>query len=105
MMRIILIITFCLFLLTQVNAQDQNCDKATINNIKGKWITSADNIVSPDKTFPTSQYNQLRSRLDKIAVMFQEAYSPPAGKQAEWYRSIRGSAIVNNGPVPYTFNS
>ena len=81
------------------------CNDDIIMNVKGKWTTSADNIVSPDKTFPASQYNQLRTRLDKIAILFKEAYPEPVGLEAKWYRSIRESSLVENGPVPYQFNS
>ena len=96
-------ITCFIFLFIAVHAQD--CDKYTIMNTKGKWVTDADNIVSPEKTFPSSQYNQLRTRLDKIAELFKEAYPQPMGMQAKWYRSIRGNAIIANGPAPYQFNS
>ena len=99
------IIIFCLFFLSRINAQDQNCDPSVIMNVKGKWTTEANNIVDPEKTFPSSQYNQLYSRLDKIAAMYQQAYPQPTGMQAKWYRSIRGAALVKNGPVPYQFNS
>jgi len=94
---------YCSFLLYHLKAQD--CDVNAIMNVKGKWTTTSDNIVSPDKTFPSSQYSQLRTRLDKIALLFKEAYPEPAGMEAKWYRSIRGSSLVDKGPVPYQFNS
>lgn len=102
-MKKIIAIISSLFLLCGVNAQD--CDNATIMNINGKWKTLANNIVSPEKKFPSNQYSQLYIRLDKIASMFQQAYPQPKGIEAEWYRSIRGAAIVKNGSVPYQFNS
>lgn len=104
-MKRITTIILCLFFLSRTNAQDQKCDLSVIKNVKGKWVKSVDNIVYPDKTFPLNQYNQLNSRVDKIAAMFQQSYPQPAGIQAEWYRYIRGSSLVTNGPVPYGFNS
>lgn len=94
----------CVCFLSYANAQDQNCDEAMVN-AQGKWVMDANNIVYPEKTFPASQYSQLYTRLDKIAAMFKEAYPQPTGIQAKWYRSIRGPAMVKNGPVPYQFNS
>jgi len=102
-MKKIIAIISSLFLLPGVNAQD--CNKETIMNINGKWKNLANNIVSPEKTFPFNQYSQLYTRLDKIADMFQQAYPQPTGIEAEWYRSVRGAAVVKNGPVPYQFNS
>ncbi len=101
-MKKIIVTISSLFLLLDTNAQD--CDIAAIN-AKGKWTTLANSIVYPEKTFPASQYGQLYTRLDKIAGMFQQSYPQPTGIEAEWYRSIRGAAIVKNGPVPYQFNS
>ncbi|MFL5738573.1 MAG: hypothetical protein ACJ75B_00040 [Flavisolibacter sp.] len=72
---------------------------------KGKWVTAEDNIVGPEKSFPKSQYQQVLKRIDKIAALFQQAYPEPVGMQAKWYRAIRGSSLVENGPVPYQFNS
>jgi hypothetical protein len=102
-MNKIIVIISSLFLLPGAKAQD--CNKETILNVKGKWTTLANNVVNPEKTFPSGQYSQLYTRLDKIANMFQQAYPQPTGIEAEWYRSIRGAAIVKNGPVPYQFNS
>ena len=102
-MKKITTIISSLFFLCGANAQD--CDNATAMNTNGKWKNLPNNIVSPEKTFPPSQYNQLYTRLDKIAGMFQEAYPQPTGLEAQWYRSIRGAAIVKNGAVPYQFNS
>jgi len=83
----------------------QPCNNETIMAVKGKWSTSSNNVVNPDKTFPSNQFNQIYTRLDKIARLFQEAYPQPMGMEARWYRSINGAALVKNGPVPYQFNS
>ena len=104
-MKKILTILFCLFFWSATNAQDQVCDASVIMSVKGKWVTGDDNIVSPEKTFPRNQYNQLNSRIDKIAAMFQQAYPQPTGIEAKWYRSVRDAAVVKNGPIPYQFNS
>lgn len=98
-------ILVCLFSWSGIYAQDQNCDISVIMNVKGKWVKTEDNIVDPDKTFPRNQYSQLNSRVDKIAALFQQTYPQPAGIQAKWYRYIRGSSLVKNGPVPYGFRS
>ncbi len=81
------------------------CTDEIVMAVKGKWKTSPDAIIGPDKTFPASQYHQLKTRLDKIAVLFQEAYPNPKGNEATWYRDIGGDAMVKNGPVPYQFTS
>lgn len=103
-MKKIIPLFFLLLLANNLFAQEP-CNDEIIMAVKGKWTTSPDDIVGPDKTFPASQYSQLKTRLDKMAVFFQEAYPQPAGMEAKWYRSIRGNAIINNGPVPYQFNS
>ena len=105
MNKSLFLIFYCLFILSNAYAQNQDCGNASILSIKGKWTTSANNIVYPERTFPTSQYSQVYARLDKIANLFQQAYPQPKGMEARWYRSIRGAAIVKNGPVPYQFNS
>ena len=64
----------CLFILGDRYAQSQGCDGTSILAIKGKWKTLANDIVYPEKTFPSSQYNQVYRRLDKIASLFQQAY-------------------------------
>jgi hypothetical protein len=102
-MKKITTIICCVLLLSDANAQD--CNKEVIMNAKGKWTMLANNVVYPEKTFPSNQYSQLYTRLDKIANLFQQAYPQPTGIDAKWYRSIRGAAIVKNGPVPYQFNS
>ena len=102
-MKKITTIISCVLLLSDANAQD--CNKEVIMNVKGKWTALANNVVYPEKTFPSNQYSQLYTRLDKIANLFQQAYPQPTGIEAKWYRSIRGAAIVNNGPAPYQFNS
>ncbi len=98
-------IVYCLFISAVIQAQTQDCDVNTIMAIKGKWVSAPNNVVYPEKSFPSGQYNQLYTRLDKIAGFFQEACPSPAGIEATWYRSVRGSSLVKNGPVPYQFNS
>jgi hypothetical protein len=79
MNKVLLIIFSSLFILSNVYAQNQNCGDVSILAIKGKWTTLANNIVFPEKTFPSSQYNQVYTRLDKIATLFQQAYPQPTG--------------------------
>jgi hypothetical protein len=104
-MKKFLIITIGLFSMPGMRSHSQDCNLQTISNIKGKWTRDADNVVDPEKTFSANQYNQLYVRLDKIALLYQEAYRQPMGVGAKWYRSVRGAALVKNGPVPYQFNS
>ncbi len=101
----VVFIIFLGFILCDVKAQAQVCDTSAIMNIKGEWKTSSDNIVSPDKSFPASQYNQVRTRLDKIAMLFKEAYPEPKGMQATWWRAINNNSLVDKGPLPYQFES
>lgn len=96
---------FFLLLFANKSFAQQPCNDDIIMAVKGKWVTSPDNFTGSDKTFPASQYSQIKTRLDKMAVLFREAYPQPSGMEANWYRSIRGNPIINNGPVPYQFNS
>jgi hypothetical protein len=104
-MKKIIPFVYCVFFLSHANLQGQSCDDGVIMNVKGKWATSGNSVVTPDKTYPNNQYAQLYTRLDKMAALFRQAYPQPAGMEARWYRSIRGNAMVNNGAVPYQFNS
>ena len=116
MKRLSLFIT-ALFFTWQLIAQNElprfELDRAavcggvqTIMNIKGKWKKQPDDINNyPDKTFPRSQYNQVFSRTDKIAGLFQQWNAHPDGLEPRWYRSIRGEPVVKDAGVPYAFNT
>ena len=116
MKRLSLFIT-ALFFTWQLIAQNElprfELDRAaacggvqTIMNIKGKWVKQPDDINNyPDKTFPRSQYNQVFSRADKIAELFQQWNPHPDGLEPRWYRSIRGEPIGKDAGVPYAFNT
>lgn len=100
-----LTLLFYLTLFANIAFAQELCNDDVVMAVNGKWKTSPDNITETDKTFPANQYNQLKTRLNKIAVLFQEAYPNPKGIEAKWYRSIGGKLIVYNGSVPYQFNS
>lgn len=103
-MKNISVLLILLFFTTKIFSQAP-CNDDIIMAVKGKWKTSSDDMSGRDKTFPASQYTQLKTRLDKMATLFQEAYPEPVGIEATWYRSARGNAIMKNGPVPYQYNS
>ncbi len=98
---------FNLFFLLLVNnvCTQEPCNDEIRMAVKGKWTKVADDIVGPGKTFSASQYEQLKIRLDKIAGLFKDAYPEPRGMEAKWYRSIGGNTSINNGLIPYQFNS
>ena len=58
-MKKIIPLFFLLLLANNLFAQAP-CNDEIIMAIKGKWTTSPDDIVGPDKTFPASQYGQLK---------------------------------------------
>ena len=62
---------FLLFFANNLFAQ-QPCHDEMIMAVKGKWTTSPDNIVGPDKTFPASQYGQLKKMLSKTFNLQQQ---------------------------------
>jgi hypothetical protein len=72
---------------------------------KGAWKKVEDATIFPDKTFPTSQYGQLKSRMEKILPLFKEAFPDLSGFEPRWYRVIDGTSYIPNGPVPYAFSS
>ncbi len=80
---------------------------AEIFKIKGTWkkTPSGDNIIFPDKTFPSSQYSQVFTRLEKVLPMLKEAIPDLGGFDPVWYRSINSNSLVANGPVPSRFTS
>ncbi len=72
----------------------------------GSWKKSSygGNIVFPDKTFPANHYKLLLGRIEEVLPVMKEAVPDLGGFEPEWYSSIRGSALVANGPVPSSFN-
>jgi hypothetical protein len=74
-------------------------------NIKGTWKKRSDPSLFPDNSFPKNQFAQANNRLDKMQKLLQAAYPDPKGVEAEWYRTISGSALVKGGPAPYELNA
>ena len=72
---------------------------------KGTWKKNADAVIFPDKTFPSSQFNLLNSRMDKILPLFKEALPDLSGFEPRWYRVIDGTSYIPNGSIPYEFSS
>ena len=100
-MKKIITAIFCfVYFFGNIKAQDQNCDAAALMNIKGSWKKENDANMRPDKN-----QSQINSRIDAVAKLFQIAYPEPKGLVAEWYRTMEGKPLVNNGPVTYQLNS
>ncbi len=97
-MKKIIPFSFLLLFANTLFAQ-QPCNDEIIMNTKGAWKKVS------DANMKAGNQAQIITRIDKMALLFQEAYPQPAGMDAKWYRSIQGNAIVNNGAVPYQFNS
>lgn len=78
-------ITLLFFLLLTANKifAQQPCNDDIIMAVKGKWVTSPDNFTGSDKTFPASQYSQIKTRLDKMAALFKDAYPQPEGMEKQ----------------------
>jgi hypothetical protein len=77
----------------------------SILNRKGTWKHAEDAIIFPDRTFPSNQYNQLNSRMDKVLPLFKEALPDLSGFEPRWYHVIDGTSYIPNGPMPYEFSS
>jgi hypothetical protein len=71
----------------------------------GRWKRSSDDIVFPDKTFPANQYKLLLARIEKVLPIMKEALPDLGGFEPVWHGSVRGNAVVANGPVPSSFTS
>lgn len=71
----------------------------------GRWKKLEDDVVFADKTFPRSQWKLVHARMDSMQKLFRSAIGDQRGFEAEWYRSLRGSSNIANGPVPYQFQS
>ncbi len=100
-MKKITTVIFCFVcFFSNTKAQDQNCDDATLMKIKGNWKKTSDANMRADKN-----QSQINNRIDAINKLFQTAYPEPKGIQANWYRTMEGKPLVNNGPVTYQLNS
>ena len=92
------LILLTLLLSTNITEAQQACDDQTLMNIKGSWKKRADAGMSNNQV-------QIVSHIDAISNLFRTAYPEPKGMEAGWYRTMGGDPIINNGPVPYNFNS
>lgn len=72
---------------------------------KGGWKKESEEIVFPEKTFPSSQFSLLFSRLKSLFPLFKESIRDLGGMEAVWQPVIDGKVMVPNGPVPYKFTS
>jgi hypothetical protein len=100
-MKKLITFIFCFLLFfNNTKAQAQDCDAAVLMNIKGSWKKESDANMRPDKN-----QSQINSRIDAVSKLFQIAYPEPKGLVAEWYRTMEGKPLVNNGPVTYQLNS
>jgi hypothetical protein len=87
------------FLLTTACSQEK-CAEDSVLNIKGKWRKTGDANMPALKSI-----DQFVKRIDKISLLFLQAYPEPRGTQPEWYRNVDGDPVVPGGPTPYEFNS
>ena len=98
-MKIVIPLFFRLLCANNLFAQEP-CNDDVIMNTKGSWKKRSDAIMKADKN-----QAQIISLVDAIRKLFQTAYPEPKGMEAEWYRTMNGTPLVTNGPVPYQFNS
>src|SRR5689334_3351478 len=98
MRRLLLLAAMCL--VTMVSIAQENCSDEAIMNMRGSWTKRTDVGTLTDKN-----QSLINSRIDLISRLFQQFYSDPRGIQPGWYRTRGNEPIVNNGPIPYSFNS
>jgi hypothetical protein len=98
MRNLIQLIIIILFVNTSF--AQQPCNDDVIMNVKGKWKKRSDANMKADKN-----QAQIISRIDAVSKLFQTAYPEPKGIEAGWNRTMSGNPAINNGPVPYQFNS
>jgi hypothetical protein len=72
---------------------------------KGIWKKLEDDLAFPDKTFPRSQYKLVNTRIDSMLNFVKEAIMQLNGIEPRWYRGMRGSSHLSNGPVPYNLTT
>ena len=94
-----IIIGLGLIMMTNKTAAQQNCNDETIMNTKGSWKKR------PDALMNAGNQGQAISHIDAISKLFQTAYPEPKGMEAGWYRTMHDNSLINNGPIPYQFNS
>ena len=88
-----------LIMMTNKTTAQQNCTDETVMNTKGGWKKRADALMN------AGNQGQAISHIDAISKLFQTAYPEPKGMEAGWYRTMHGNSLINNGPIPYQFNS
>jgi hypothetical protein len=72
---------------------------------KGIWKKLEDDLAFPDKTFPSSQYKLVNTRIDSMLKFVKESILKLNGIEPRWYRGMRGNSYLSNGPVPYTLTA
>jgi len=92
------LLAMTLLFVTHTTTAQQACDDQTLLNIKGSWKKRTDANMGNNQA-------QAANHIDAISKLFQTAYSEPKGMEAAWYRTMGGDPLINNGPVPYQFNS
>ena len=92
------VVAITLLFVTPTTTAQQACDDQTLLNIKGGWKKKSDaNMVNNQA--------QAVNHIDAISKLFQTAYPELKGMEAGWYRTMNGDPLINNGPVPYQYNS
>jgi hypothetical protein len=99
-MKKMIALIYCSFFLLHKTVWGQDCDITTMMNVKGSWKKTTDANMKADKN-----QSQIINHIDAIGKLYQTAYPEPKGLEANWYRTMAGSPLINNGPTPYQFNS
>jgi hypothetical protein len=68
---------------------------------EGRWSKTDNDIVFPDKTFPSAQYKLIARRADSIFLLVREGLQHLHGVEARNQYGMRGDAYIPNGPVPF----
>jgi len=96
---ITMILGLGLIMMTNKTTAQQNCTDETVMNTKGGWKKRADALMN------AGNQGQAIRHIDAISKLFQTAYPEPKGMEAGWYRTMHDNSLINNGPIPYQFNS
>ena len=90
---------FLFFLSENIIAQEV-CTVESVMAVSGKWKKVPDANMKYSKDQPA-----IISRIDKISEFFKSTYPEPRGIEAAWYRTMDSYPLIENGPLPYNFNS
>ncbi len=81
------------------------CNDAQPPSTPGKWEHGVDDTAMSDGTFPRKSYPALFAREDQALALLKKAVPNPVGAVVRHYHSVRGDALVKDGPVPFSLNT